>query len=182
MFGTWIASRLDGLGAFLIHADVGLVLVFLVGLSFSGSHLFALLANRLTPRQILLQFFLDGLVLALAFLSAVMIDMVLLATLATLPIRPTQFVNGMGASLLPGLFYGLAAAPYISDLIAGTIWFLIHLNVVTLLHARFQLPYGEGLLLTTPGLVVAMVLVALLFRSSWQASYRRLAADLASAP
>ena len=44
------------------------VLLLLVGLSFSLSHAFSLLANRLTPRQILVRLLLDALVLALVIL------------------------------------------------------------------------------------------------------------------
>ena len=58
-----------------------------------------------------------------------------------------------------------------------SIWVLIHLNVVTLVHLRFGLPYAEVLPLVTPGYVVALVLIALLFRSSWRRSYDRLASE-----
>ena len=173
-----LGQRLDQLSAWLVQADAGVVLVLLVGLSMSLSHAFALLANRLTPRQIAVRLVLDGLVLALAFLLASAIDMALLASLAGRQVHPTAFLNAMGAALIPGLFYGLVAAPYIADLIALSLWFLVHLNVVTLLHLRFALPWAEALVLATPGFLVAVVLVALLFRQSWQSSYRQLASQL----
>ena len=50
----------------LPEAHTGLVLVVLVGFSFSLSHVFSLLANRLKPRQILVHVLLDSLVLAAA--------------------------------------------------------------------------------------------------------------------
>ena len=172
---------LEALGRWLMHADGGVELLLVVGLSVSLSHGFALLANRLTPRQILVRLLLDGLVLALALLLASVIDMLLLVLLAERPVHPSAFVNDMGAALIPGLFYGLVAAPYISDLIALVLWFLLHLNVVTLLHMQFALPWGMALALATPGFLLALGLVALLFRQSWQASYRQLADAVALA-
>ncbi|MEB3332291.1 MAG: hypothetical protein VKI83_07370 [Synechococcaceae cyanobacterium] len=172
---SWLERSLAALGAWLLKADLGLGLLLLVGLSFSLSHAFALLANRLTPRQILLRLLLDALVLTLVLLLSGILDMLLLAVLAQRPVQPTAFVNRMGAALIPGLFYILVAAPYISDLIALAIWFLVHLNVVTLLHVGFALPWTQALALSTPGFGVALALVALLFRQSWQASYRQLA-------
>ena len=154
------------------------MLVLLVGLSLSLSHGFALLANRLTPRQIAVRLLLDGLVLTLAFLLASVIDMLLLASVAGRSIHPSAFLNEMGPALSPGLFFALVAAPYIADLIALILWFLVHLNVVTLLHTRFDLPWAEALLLATPGFLVAIVLVALLFRQGWQSSYRQLTDQL----
>lgn len=173
-----LGAGLDRFGTWLLQADAGVGLVLLVGLSMSLSHAFALLANRLTPRQIAVRLVLDALVLALAFLLASAIDMLLLATLSGRALHPSAFLNGMGAALIPGLFYGLVAAPYIADLIALSLWFLVHLNVVTLLHLRFALPWMEALVLATPGFLVAVVLVALLFRQSWQSSYRQLASQL----
>lgn len=179
---AWLSRSLESLGAWLLQADRGVGLLLLVGLSFSLSHAFALLANRLSPRQILLRLLLDGLVLALAFLIAGGIDMLLLALLVDRPVHPTAFVDAMGAALLPGLFYGLVAAPYISDLIAVAIWFLVHFNLVTLLHVRFELAWTQALLLSSPGFLIALALVALLFRQSWQASYRRLAGTVDGLP
>jgi len=173
-----IASLLASLAAWLIRADVGLGVVALVGLSMALSHLFALVANRLTPRQIAMQLLLDGLVLSVAVLLATLINMVMLGTFAHAQVTPSALIDRMGPALIPGLFYVLVAAPYISDLIALTIWFLIHLNVITLLHAHFGISYGEALLLATPGYVVALLLVMALFHQGWQAGYRRLASEL----
>lgn len=173
-----VEPLLDRLGSWLLQADAGVGLVLLVGLSMSLSHAFALLANRLTPRQIAIRLLLDGLVLALAFLLASAVDMLLLASVGARQVHASDFLDGMGAALIPGLFYGLVAAPYIADLLAIGLWFLVHLNVVTLLHLRFALLWGEALLLSTPGFLLALVLVALLFRQSWQVSYRQLASQL----
>ena len=63
-------------------------------------------------------------------------------------------------------------------MIAITIWVLIHLNLVTLVHLRFALPYEQVLLITTPGYLVALLMVALVFRQSWRRSYCRLATEL----
>ncbi|MEY2643613.1 MAG: hypothetical protein RLZZ611_262 [Cyanobacteriota bacterium] len=173
-----VEAQLERLGQWLLEAQMGVELVLLVGLSTSLSHAFALLANRLTPRQIAVRLVLDALVLALAFLLASTIDLILLAVVTEHPVSPGDFLNGMGVALMPGLLYGLVAAPYIADLVALTLWFLVHLNVVTMLHLRFALPWPEALLLPTPGLVIALGLVALLFRQSWQESYRQLAGQL----
>ena len=173
-----IERLLDGLGQWLLQTDVGVGVLLLVGLSMSLSHAFALLANRLTPRQIAVRLVLDSLVLTLAFLLASVIDMLLLAGVAERPVHPSAFLDAMGPALIPGLFYVLVAAPYISDLIAVSLWFLVHLNVVALLHGHFDLPWGQALLLATPGFLLALALVALLFRQSWQASYRQLACQL----
>ena len=115
--------------------------------------------------------------LAAALLIASFINMVLIALHTQLLVEPKQFFNAIGGALAPGLFYVLVAAPYVSDLIAITIWVLIHLNVITLVHLRFGLPYAEVVPLVTPGYVVALVLIALLFRSSWRRSYDRLASE-----
>jgi hypothetical protein len=104
--------------------------------------------------------------------------MLLLASVASRQVHASDFLDGIGAALIPGLFYGLVAAPYIADLLAVGLWFLVHLNVVTLLHLRFALPWSEALLLSTPGYLLALVLVALLFRQSWQGSYRQLSSQL----
>ena len=173
-----IERALAALAGWLMQADVGIGLVLLVGLSMSISHLFALLANRLTPRQIAIQLLLDGLILSVALLLATLVNMVMLAAFSGATIRPSELIDHLGAALIPGLFYALVAAPYISDLIALAIWFLIHLNVVTLLHARFGLPYGQALLLASPGFCLALLLVFALFQQSWQAGYRRLASEL----
>jgi hypothetical protein len=59
---------LNGLGSWLIRADLGLGLLFVVGISMSLSHVFGLFANRLGARQILWRLLIDALVLASAFL------------------------------------------------------------------------------------------------------------------
>jgi hypothetical protein len=156
----------------------GLALLLLVGISFSLSHAFALLANRLTPRQILVRLLLDALVLALAFLLACGVDMVLLAALATPSVRPSAFLAAMDGVLAPGLAYGLVAAPYIGAPLAVILWALIHLGTVQRLHQVFGLPWLQALTLSTPGFLVALALVALLFRQSWQSSYRMLAGEV----
>ena len=70
------------------------------------------------------------------------------------------------------------AAPYIRETIGFVLWVMVHLNVVTFVHVRFGLPWDQSLLLCTPGYVFAVVLVALLFRQSWQRSYAMLASEL----
>ncbi len=170
---------LDRLGGWLIHADFGLGLLFVVGLSMSLSHVFALFANRLSSRQILCRLLLDALVLALAFLLSSSIDMVLLRLYASNPVHPSDLVNGMATCLLPACFYVCVAAPYIGETIGFVIWVLMHLNVVTFVHVRFALPWDQSLLLCTPGYLLAVVVVALLFRQGWQRSYAMLASELA---
>jgi len=169
---------LSVLGNWLVHADIGLSLLLLVGLSISLAHIFALLANRLSVRQIVWQWILDGLVLSLAFLLCYLSDMVLLSLYASRPVHPALFMNGAGACLVPGLAYIFVAAPYIGDLIAAVIWAFVHLNVITFLHARFGLGYGESLLLTTPGFVLALVLVWIEFRQIWRTAYSKLASEV----
>lgn len=169
---------LDSLGAWLIHADLGLGLLLVVGLSMSLSHVFALLANRLNARQILLRLLLDALILAAAFLLSTSLDMVLLSLFATQPVHPSQFINGMAACLLPACFYIAVAAPYIGETIGLVIWAFMHLNVVTFVHVRFALPWEQALGLTTPGYLFAALLVWLLFRQSWRRGYTMLASEL----
>ncbi len=176
-----VQTALDALGGWLVQADIGLGLLLLVGLSMSLSHVFSLLANRLNRRQIIIHLILDALILSVAFLLSSTIDMVLLATSASAHIHPSAFVNGVAVCLLPAVFYLFVAAPYVGETIGFVIWVLMHLNVVTLLHARFDLPYGQALLLATPGYAVAVVLVWLLFRQSWQAGYSTLASQLSDA-
>ena len=174
-----IEQALDQLARWLMQADAGLGLVALVGLSMSISHLFALMANRLTPRQIVIQLILDGLVLSLALVLASLINMLMLCTFAGAAINPGELLAKLGPALIPGLFYCFVAAPYISDLIAGVIWALIHLNMVTLLHVHFNVSYAQALVLATPGLVVALLLVIAVFHQGWQRAYRQLASELA---
>lgn len=160
--------------------DTGLALLLLVGLSFSLSHGFALLANRLTPRQILVRLLLDALVLALAFLLASSLDMVLLAGLASRPVPPSAFLACMDGVLRPGLGYVLVAAPYLGLPLAVGLWSLLHFATVQRLHTCFALPWPEALALATPGFLMALLLVLVLFRQSWQSSYRKLAGELES--
>jgi hypothetical protein len=174
-----LGRHLAGLGELLHQADLGLLLILLVGISMSLSHLFALLANLLTPRQILVQLMLDGFVLGLALLLCSLVDMLLLGRFAPVPVHPSRFVDEMGIALVPGLFYVFVAAPYISDLIALGIWVMIHLNVVVLLHHHFGLAYAQALLLSTPGYALALVLVIGVFHQGWQTGYRRLADQFA---
>lgn len=173
-----LETALKGLGHWLLQLDRGFEILLLVGLSMSLAHLFSLVANQLTPRQILVQLLLDALVLAVALLLATLVDMALLALVVEGPLQPWGLFESLGAALLPGVFYVLVAAPYVSDLIAVTIWVLIHLNVVALLQARFALPASQALALATPGYALALLLVSALFYQGWQRGYRRLADTL----
>ncbi len=175
---TELEAALAGLGHWLLQFDGGFEILLLVGLSMSLAHLFALVANQLTPRQIVFQLLLDALVLAVALLLASLVDILLLALVVDGPLQPWNLLESLGAALLPGVFYVLVAAPYVSDLIAVVIWGLIHLNVVAVLQARFALPAAQALALATPGYCLALVLVSALFYQGWQRGYRRLAANL----
>ncbi len=177
-WGDGVERGLAALGGWLVRADLGMGLLALVGLSMALSQGFALLANRLTSRQILVRLLLDALVLSLAFLIGSTIDLVLLMGLASRAVSASAFLDGIAACFLPGLFYVLAAAPYLSHAIAITIWGLILLNLVSLVHVRFGIPFGEALLLLSPGYLVALLLVGLQFRQSWRAGYDRLASQL----
>jgi len=170
---------LNGLGGWLIRADLGLGLLLVVGISMSLSHVFGLLANRLGAREILWRLLIDALVLASALLLSSSIDMVLLNLYGSNPVHPSAFVDGIASCLLPACFYVCVAAPYIGETIGLVLWVLIHLNVVTFVHVRFDLPWDQALVLTTPGYLLALVLVALLFRQSWQRGYAMLASELA---
>jgi hypothetical protein len=166
------------LGDWLARTDLGLGLLLVVGASMALSHGFALLANRLSGRQIFVHLLLDGLILSVAFLLALAINMVVLALFASRPVAPAVVLHGVAPCLLPGVLYGLTAAPYVGDWIAAALWGMVHLNVVAFAQASFGLPPSEALLLCTPGWVVAAVLVALRFRQDWQASYATLASHL----
>lgn len=170
---------LNGLGGWLIRSDLGLGLLLVVGISMSLSHVFGLFANRLGARQILWRLLIDALVLASALLLSSSIDMVLLNLYGSNPVHPSAFVDGIASCLLPACFYVCVAAPYIGETIGLVLWVLIHLNVVTFVHVRFDLPWDQALVLTTPGYLLALVLVALLFRQSWQRGYAMLASELA---
>lgn len=173
-----LEALLNRLGAVLIHADLGLGVLAVVGVSMSLSHVFALLANRMKARQILLRLLLDALILSVAFLLSSSIDMVLLSLYASATVHPIDFINAVAAALLPACFYLAVAAPYIGETIGLVIWMLIHLNVVTLLHVRFALPWEQALLLSSPGYLFAVLLVWLLFRESWRRGYTMLASEL----
>ena len=160
------------------QARVGLGLIIAVGFSFSLAHVFSLMANRLKPRQILVHVILDSLVLAAALLIGSCLNLLMIALVTNRVIEPHVFFNATGGALTPGLFYVLVAAPYISDLIAIVIWVLVHLNVVTLIHLRFGLPYEQVLLITAPGYILTLGMVGLVFRQSWRRSYLRLASAL----
>ena len=96
---------LNGLGGWLIRADLGLGLLLVVGISMSLSHVFGLLANRLGARQILWRLLIDALVLASAFLLSSSIDMVLLNLYGSNPVHPSAFVDGIASCWLPACFY-----------------------------------------------------------------------------
>ena len=170
---------LNGLGGWLIRADLGLGLLLVVGISMSLSHVFGLLANRLGAREILWRLLIDALVLASALLLSSSIDMVLLNLYGSNPVHPSAFVDGIASCWLPACFYVCVAAPYIGETIGLVLWVLVHLNVITFVHVRFDLPWDQALVLTTPGYLLALVLVALLFRQSWQRGYAMLASELA---
>ena len=170
---------LNGLGGWLIRADLGLGLLLVVGISMSLSHVFGLLANRLGAREIFWRLLIDALVLASAFLLSSSIDMVLLNLYGSNPVHPSAFVDGIASCWLPACFYVCVAAPYIGETIGLVLWVLVHLNVITFVHVRFDLPWDQALVLTTPGYLLALVLVALLFRQSWQRGYAMLASELA---
>jgi uncharacterized membrane protein YphA (DoxX/SURF4 family) len=104
-----LETALGALGHWLLRLDRGFEILLLVGLSMSLAHLFALVANQLTPRQIVVQLLLDALVLAVALLLATLVDMALLAVVVEEPLQPWALFESLGAALLPGLFTPLAA-------------------------------------------------------------------------
>ncbi|MEY4352380.1 MAG: hypothetical protein ACK40D_12020 [Cyanobacteriota bacterium] len=173
-----LTHLLRQLGDWLADANFGLGLLLLVGASMALSHVFALLANRLNRRQILVQLLLDVLILAVAYLLALACDMVLLRLFASRPVPPGEMLEGVAPCLLPATLYVFAAAPYVGELIAGALWVMVHLNVVAFVHARFHLPPAEALLLCSPGYGLATALVWVRFRQRWQASYTTLASHL----
>ena len=61
--------------------------------------MFALLANRLTARQILVHLLLDALMLSLAFLLSSGTDMVLLTLFASRQVSPSEVLNGLAPAL-----------------------------------------------------------------------------------
>ena len=62
-----LVVSLESMGQLLLAMDTGVGLLIGVGLSMSASHLFSLLANRLSPAQILMHMLVDGLVLSWPF-------------------------------------------------------------------------------------------------------------------
>jgi hypothetical protein len=62
-------------------------------------------------------------------------------------------------------------------LIAVTIFAWIHLNALLLLRAFYSIPLQEGLIITFPGFVLALVMIALLFAQRWRSSYAELARE-----
>jgi len=119
---------------------------------------------------------LTALLLALALLIVCLLDMLLLAAFGSQPVPPSTFVNAMVPALWPGLFYVLAAAPFIGDLIAVAIWALIQLNVILLLHNLFAVSLSRSAATRHTGLCARPGGGAILFRQSWNAGYRRLIA------
>ena len=164
----------------MLAMDTGLGLVIGVGISMSASHLFSLLANRLSPRQIAVQLLVDALVLSLALTLGILCHSLMLMVLEGIPLQPITFANRMCAALWPGLLYVLVAAPYVSDVIAIVLLAWIHLNVMVLLQAVYGLSLQAGLLVALPGFVVALLLVGLLFAQRWRRSYDTLACEVAS--
>ncbi len=176
--GFPLSALLESMVQAMLDMDTGLGLVIGVGLSMSASHLFSLLANRLCLRQIALQMVVDALVLSLALSLGILCHSLMLMLMEHVPPQPIMMANRMGAALWPGLFYVLVAAPYISDLIAVTLLAWIHLNVILLLQVHYGIPLQEGLVVSLPGFVLALVLIALVFAQRWRASYNTLAREV----
>ena len=61
----------------------------------------------------------------------------MLAVMEGVSLQPITFGNRMAVALWPGLFYVLAAAPYVSDLIAVTLLAWMHLNMIVLGNAMY---------------------------------------------
>jgi len=173
-----VSSALDAMVQTMLAMDTGIGLLVGVGISMSASHLFALLANRLTPRQIAIHLVVDGLGLSLALTLGILSHSLMLLMLQGVPPQPILLANRMSAAFWPGLFYVLVAAPYVSDLIAVTLLGWMHLNVLLLLEARYGVPLHQGLLISAPGFALALVLIALLFAQRWRASYNTLAREV----
>jgi hypothetical protein len=72
------------------------------------------------------------------------------------------------------------AAPYVSDLIAVTLLSWIHLNVMLLLQAVYDIPLHTSLVVALPGFVLALLLVGLLFAQRWRTSYEMLAREVSA--
>ena len=54
----------------------------------------------------------------------------------------------------------------------------IHLNVMVLLHAVYNIPLETSLVVALPGFVLALLLVGLLFAQRWRTSYEMLASEV----
>ena len=174
-----LTEQLVSMGQILLAIDTGVGLLVAVGFSMSVSHLFSLLANRLTPRQIFLHMVVDALVLSLALLLCLISHCLMLALMAGIPLQPIAFGNRMAVALWPGLFYVLAAAPYVSDLIAVTLLAWMHLNMMILVNAMYGIPFLQALFVCLPGFVIALLLVGALFSQRWRSSYDTLAKEVA---
>lgn len=178
LLGQPIQVLLESMGQRLMAMDTGIGLLIGVGISMSASHLFSLLANRLTPRQIALHLVVDALVLSLAMTLGILCHSWMLMLVQHVPPQPITLANRMGVALWPGLFYVLVAAPYVSDLIAVTLLAWIHLNVLVLLQANYGIPFHQGLVIALPGFVLALTLIAVVFAQRWRASYNTLAREV----
>ena len=88
-----LVASLESMGQLLLAMDAGVGLLIGVGFSMSASHLFSLLANRLTPAQILMHMVVDGLVLSLAFLLGILCHSLMLLLLEGVPLQPITFAN-----------------------------------------------------------------------------------------
>ena len=117
-----LSQVLDSMAELLLKMEAGVGLLLAVGLSMSAAHFFSLLANRLGPVQIAVHLFFDALGLSLAFLMGIFCDSLILTSLKAVPLHPISFANHMLPAIWPGLFYILVGAPYISDLIAVTLF------------------------------------------------------------
>lgn len=173
-----LGDQLLAMGETLIRMDVGVGLLIAVGISMSASHLFSLFANRLRPAQIAAHMVIDALGLSLAFLVAILLHCLMLTWLEAKDVQPIAYANEMGIALWPGLFYVLVGAPYISDLIAVLLLGWIHLNMLVLLQVRYGIPFENGLMVATPGFIVALVLIAFLFAQRWRSSYIQLSREI----
>ena len=174
-----IIEQLSSMGQILLAIDTSVGLLVAVGFSMSASHLFSLLANRLTPRQIFFHMVVDALVLSLALLLCLICHSLMLTLMEGVPLQPIALGNRMAVALWPGLFYVLAAAPYVSDLIAVTILAWMHLNMIILVNAMYGIPLFHAFFICLPGYFIALLLVGALFSQRWRSSYDTLAKEVA---
>ena len=174
-----IIEQLSSMGQIILAIDTSVGLLVAVGFSMSASHLFSLLANRLTPRQIFFHMVVDALVLSLALLLCLICHSLMLTLMEGVPLQPIALGNRMAVALWPGLFYVLAAAPYVSDLIAVTILAWMHLNMIVLVNAMYGIPLFHAFFICLPGYFIALLLVGALFSQRWRSSYDTLAKEVA---